>query len=125
MKQSRRIGLVVLLGWMFVITLGFAQSESAAPSDDQASGNSQGDVQAGKQMFYTCMGCHGIQGYNNVYPTFHVPKLGGQHAAYIVSALEEYRKKKRDHSTMHAQASSLSDEDIQNIAAYLSQQKSQ
>jgi len=119
MKHSRRIGLVFLVWCVFALTPAIAQSQN----DDQ--GSSQGDVEAGKEMFYSCMGCHGIPGYSNAYPTFHVPKLGGQHADYIVSALEEYRDNKRKHPTMHAQASSLSDQDIQNIAAYLSQQKSQ
>ena len=38
----------------------------------------------------TCLGCHAIKGYKNVYPTYHVPKLGGQHAQYIVVELRSY-----------------------------------
>ena len=77
-----------------------------------------GDVEAGKVKSYTCTGCHGIPGYKNVYPTFHVPKIGGQNAAYLESALKAYRAGERDHSTMDLQAESLSDEDIADIAAY-------
>jgi cytochrome c553 len=79
-----------------------------------------GDPAAGRQKFYTCVGCHGIPNYNNVYPEYRVPKLGGQNAAYIVSALKEYKDGQRGHLTMHAQASSLSDQDMEDIAAYLS-----
>jgi len=67
----------------------------------------------------TCMGCHGINGYNNVYPTYHVPRLAGQHPEYIIAALKAYRAGQRKHGTMHAQASSLSDEDMADIAAFL------
>jgi len=79
-----------------------------------------GDVAAGKHKAYTCFGCHGIPNYNNVYPTYRVPKLGGQNAQYIVSALQEYKSGARPHPTMHAQASSMSDQDMADIAAYLS-----
>ena len=77
-----------------------------------------GDAEAGKLKAQSCMGCHGVVGYNNVYPTYHVPKLGGQHPEYIVAALKEYRALNRSHKTMQAQAGSLSDEDMADIAAY-------
>src|ERR1700693_2225366 len=78
-----------------------------------------GDAQRGKQIGYTCLGCHGIEDYKNVYPTYSVPKLVGQHPEYIVAALKAYRGKQRAHGTMYAQASSLSDQDIEDVAAYL------
>ena len=78
-----------------------------------------GDAEAGKIKGYTCTGCHGIPGYKNVYPTFHVPKLGGQSAVYIEAALKAYRSGERQHSTMNLHAESLSDEDIADIAAWL------
>lgn len=79
-----------------------------------------GDPAAGRQKFYTCVGCHGIPNYNNAYPAYRVPKLGGQNAEYIANALKEYKSGERSHPTMHAQAMSLSDQDIADIAAYLS-----
>ena len=77
-----------------------------------------GDAAKGKVESYTCIGCHGVPNYTNVYPTYRVPKLAGQHAAYIVQALKEYKSGDRSHNTMHAQASSLSDQQMQDIAAY-------
>ena len=74
----------------------------------------------GKTLGYTCLGCHGIETYKNVYPTYSVPKLRGQHAEYIVAALKEYRDSERGHATMHAHASTLSDQDMEDIAAYMS-----
>jgi cytochrome c553 len=85
------------------------------------SGFAAGDAAAGKIKAFTCMGCHGIPGYNNVYPTYHVPKLGGQHADYIVAALQAYKSGQRNHGTMHAQATTLSDQDMQDIAAFFEQ----
>lgn len=78
----------------------------------------EGDPAAGKELAYTCMGCHGIDGYRNAYPSYRVPKLGGQRASYIETALKAYRSGSRPHPTMQAQGSSLSDQDIEDIAAW-------
>jgi cytochrome c553 len=76
------------------------------------------DDYTGKEKSETCVGCHAIEGYNNTYPTYKVPKLGGQHAEYIISALKSYQNGDRKHQTMHANASGLSDQDIRDIATY-------
>jgi cytochrome c553 len=78
-----------------------------------------GDAARGKILAYTCLGCHGIASYKNVYPTYNVPKLVGQHPEYLVAALKAYKSQQRSHGTMHAQASTLSDQDMQDIAVYL------
>jgi cytochrome c553 len=83
----------------------------------------KGDSAAGKQLTYTCQGCHGITGYKNAYPSYHVPRLAGQSEQYLLNALGEYKKGARKHPTMQAQAQSFSDQDIANIAAYLSSLK--
>lgn len=80
----------------------------------------QGDAEAGRVKASTCMGCHGIPKYNNAYPTYRVPKLGGQPAAYLEAALKAYRSGERPHGTMHAQAASMSDQDVADVAAFLS-----
>ena len=76
------------------------------------------DVEAGRIKAYTCTGCHGIPGYNNVYPTYKVPRIGGQNYDYLTAALKAYRDGERDHPTMELQARSLSVQDIEDIAAY-------
>lgn len=81
----------------------------------------EGDASAGRKKAETCMGCHAVPHYVNTYPTYHVPKLGGQHKEYIIAALNGYRDKQRSHSTMHANAVSLTDQDIADIAAYFAQ----
>ena len=77
-----------------------------------------GDIVKGKVESQTCLGCHGIPDYTNVYPTYRVPRLAGQSAAYIVHALQEYKDGDRSFQTMHAQASSLTEQQMENIAAY-------
>lgn len=79
----------------------------------------EGDPEAGKELGYSCLGCHGIEGYRNAYPSYRVPKLGGQKAGYLVIALEGYRSGARSHPTMEAQATSLTDQQIADVAAYL------
>ena len=87
----------------------------AAPAD--------GDATRGKGLAYTCRGCHGVTGYKNAYPSYHVPKIGGQSETYLRNALTEYRTGKRKHPTMQAQAESFSEQDIADLAAYLSSLK--
>jgi cytochrome c553 len=66
-----------------------------------------------------CQGCHGIEGWKTAFPeVYHVPKLGGQNAAYIVSALKAYKSGERDFSTMRAMVSDLSDDDMKQLAEY-------
>ena len=80
--------------------------------------HAQGDPEQGRYAAQTCLGCHGVADYANVYPSYKVPKLGGQHPEYIVAALKAYRSGERDHPTMTAQASALTDQEMQDIAAW-------
>src|ERR1700756_187822 len=75
-----------------------------------------GDPAAGEKKFYTCYGCHGLPDHRNAHPDYSVPMLRHQSSGYIVEALKEYRSGARPHATMHAQAASLSDQDIDDIA---------
>lgn len=77
-----------------------------------------GDPERGAILADTCMGCHGIPGYRNGYPSYRVPKLGGQHAEYVEIGLREYKMLDRAHPTMRAQAATLSDQDMADLAAY-------
>ncbi|MFM7797437.1 MAG: c-type cytochrome [Planctomycetota bacterium] len=84
-----------------------------------AQAQSAGDAQRGAKLAYTCIGCHGIPNYKNVYPTYSVPKLRGQHPEYLVIALQAYRSGERSHATMHANASSWTDQQYADMAAFL------
>jgi cytochrome c553 len=97
-----------------------AATEAAAPAAPAAAKPLVGNPDTGRTLTYTCQGCHGIEGYKNAYPSFKVPKVGGQSADYLANALIEYRNGNRKHPTMQAQAQSFSDQDIADIAAFLS-----
>ena len=73
----------------------------------------------GKAVSYTCLGCHGIEGYKNAYPMYSVPELRGQNPQYLVIALQGYRDGDRAHITMHSQTESLSEQDMNDVAAFL------
>jgi cytochrome c553 len=94
-------------------------SQTALAQADAAADAGKPNPERGQKLFYTCYGCHGVENYKNAYPDYSVPKLRHQTAAYIIAALNEYKSGDRPHATMHAQAASLSDQDIRDIAAYL------
>lgn len=102
-----------LLSYAAVVALAASMAFSAGA-------RAEGDAKAGQVKSIGCMGCHAIPGYSNVYPTYHVPRVGGQHPEYIVAALKAYKSKERSHPTMQAQAASLSEEDMADIAAFFS-----
>ena len=68
-----------------------AAAQGAAPA---------GDPQKGSQKVQMCQGCHGIVGWRTAYPqVYRVPKIAGQHPAYIVAALKDYRGGQRSHAS--------------------------
>ena len=66
-----------------------------------------------------CRGCHGIAHYRTAYPeVYSVPKLGGQQAAYVVKALQDYKQGLRNHATMRSIAALQTEEQVAAVAAY-------
>lgn len=105
MKLSA-LGLVALVG---LLPLGAA---SAA-----------GDPAAGKAKSAVCASCHGADG-KALLPIY--PNLAGQNEEYMVLALQAYRSKQRqggNAALMHSIAANLSDQDIENLAAYFASLK--
>ncbi len=98
-----------------LLALGLGILATAASVTTSAEGNAE----QGKVLAYTCLGCHGVQNYKNAYPSYSVPRLGGQNQKYLAAALKEYADGERAHATMHAQATTLNDQDRADIAAYL------
>ncbi len=78
-----------------------------------------GDIDAGRQKAVTCAACHGADG-NSVNPEW--PSLAGQHEKYIVKSLQDYQKGLRKNVLMSGQALALSQQDMQDLAAYFSAQ---
>lgn len=78
-----------------------------------------GSAEAGRAKNGACIGCHGIPGYRTSFPeVYSVPKLGGQHADYIVRALQAYKAGERSHPSMQGIAGGLSEQDMADLAAY-------
>lgn len=78
-----------------------------------------GDAKSGETKAAMCIGCHGIVGYQNSFPEVHkVPKISGQSAAYIVSALTAYKKGERKHPSMRGIAASLTEQDMADLGAF-------
>ena len=98
------IALAALLG-----TMGLSLNASAQ------------DAKAGEKKAAMCIGCHGIPDYKASFPeVYRVPMIAGQSAQYIASALAQYKKGDRKHPTMRAIATSLSEQDMADLAAFYS-----
>lgn len=79
----------------------------------------KGDAKAGESKVDMCIGCHGIPGYQASFPqVYKVPMIGGQNEAYIVAALQAYKKGERKHPSMRAVAEPLGEQDIADVAAF-------
>ena len=92
-----------------IIALAGAQGAQAA-----------GDAAAGKTKSAACAACHGADGNSGVNPLW--PKLAGQHPKYIVKQLNDFKAGKRKDSTMAPMAAPLTEQDMENLAAYFSSQ---
>lgn len=102
----------IILG---VFTASVAVASLSVKADETEKAAKNGEIHA-----QTCLGCHGVKGYSNVYPTYQVPRIWGQRADYIISALKGYQNKDRSHPVMQAQAADWTETELKEIAAYFS-----
>jgi cytochrome c553 len=78
-----------------------------------------GDPAAGKEKSQVCAACHGQDG-KSIDPSY--PNLAGQHESYLVKALADYRAGRRSNAIMAPMAANLSDQDIEDLAAWYASQ---
>ncbi len=105
-----------------VSSIANAAEEKAAPKVDLAKGEAlynNGDAARG---VLACTACHGPAGNSSIPQN---PKLSGQHAAYVVKQLADFKTPQRNNPVMTGIANGLSEEDMKNIAAYLAKQTPQ
>ena len=129
MKKALNLLTLVtaLAGGSFALTAAQAQSQTPAstPSLQPSAASAPAPTaspRAADKLIAMCIGCHNIIGYQASFPEVHkVPMIAGQGAKYIVSALQAYKKGDRKHPTMRSIAASLSDQDMNDIAAYYEQ----
>jgi cytochrome c553 len=103
---------------LLTVVLALAGLSSVAQAQDTKGG----DATRGATKAAMCIGCHGLIGYQATFPeVYKVPKISGQGAKYIVSALTAYQKGDRKHPTMRGIAASLSEQDMADLGAYYEQ----
>jgi cytochrome c553 len=78
---------------------------------------SAGDIKAGREKALMCQACHGLDGLSK---TPDAPNIAAQTEAYIVAQLQAYKSGARKNDAMSVVAPSLSDNDIEDLAAYFS-----
>lgn len=81
----------------------------------------KGNVAAGQEKSRTCASCHGPTGNESLDPTY--PKLAGQYPEYLAKALHDYKSGERQNAIMAGMAAALTDEDIDDLAAFYAAQK--
>ena len=96
---------------LFLIASGLTMTTSTVAA---------GDAAAGEEKAATCAACHGEGGRSEI--PFN-PVLAGQYADYIVRALKDYKSGDRDNAIMTPMAAALSEEDMEDLAAYFSSQE--
>lgn len=84
------------------------------------SAQAAGDAAAGKAKSATCAACHGADG-NSAAPNF--PKLAGQGESYLLKQLKDFKSGARKDPTMTGMVAPLSEQDMENLAAYFASQK--
>jgi len=113
-----------------------AEGEARQTAPNSMASMPAGNAEHGKVLAETgdkargqaaCASCHGPTGNapvtEKVAPENIPPRLAGQYADYLEHSLQMYRNGERQHSIMSAQATSLSDQDIADVAAYFAAQK--
>lgn len=78
-----------------------------------------GDVARGKEKSAACAACHGADGNS---PASAFPRIGGQHADYLLHSLMDYKSGARKNAIMGAQVGALSKQDMADLAAYFAAQ---
>jgi cytochrome c553 len=81
---------------------------------------SAADKAAGEQKSGSCVGCHGKNGIGR---NSQWPNLAAQQPAYLANQLKAFKSGNRSNPIMQPLAANLSNEDIDNLAAYFSSQK--
>ena len=105
--RSRICALTLLAAWFTVVLLPLSAHGAGNPG-------------AGKAKAALCAGCHGSDGNGGADPTW--PKLAGQTAEYLVAQLQRFKSGARENPIMKGMASSLSANDMEDVAAFYAAQ---
>lgn len=107
-----RLVPTVLLSAVLSCASSAVLAQGAAPAGDAKGPDFQ-------NFHAQCIGCHGIPGYKTAFPhVYHVPKIAGQQAGYIVAALKAYKSGDRSHPSMRGIAATLTEDDMKKLAEF-------
>lgn len=121
----------LLLALLGAVAAGLASAQAGAtgaagaqaPAASAQAPASRADAVALEAKVAMCIGCHGIPGYQSSFPeVYRVPMISGQNARYLAAALTAYKTGDRKHPTMRAIAGGLSEQEINDIAAWYEKQ---
>ncbi len=106
------ISSLILSGVVALTTL----STSFAAEEAKSSAPAKPDLAKGEASFAACAACHGADGNSAITTN---PKLAHQHPEYLVKQLQEFKSGKRANAVMSGMAATLSEDDMKNVAAWL------
>ncbi len=115
-----RLSFIALIGAWIIVTSSFATEKLADPALKPAEASSAQASSAEKTVQTVCAACHGAEG-NSVIATN--PKLAGQHPAYLLKQLTNFKEGKRANAVMGGVVANLTPEEMKNLAAYFSAKK--
>ena len=104
---------LLFVGVVGLSTLG----QSFAAEEAKAAAPAKPDLAKGEASFAACGACHGADGNSAITTN---PKLAHQHPEYLVKQLQEFKSGKRANAVMSGMAATLSEDDMKNVAAWLS-----
>lgn len=127
--MSRKVKLLGTMGMWLAVMLAATATQTVTAAEPQTNQTSQADPARGETLFSVglperqvpaCLSCHGSAGNSG---TAANPTLAGQHAEYLVKQLTEFKAHNaRNNPIMSTYSQALSDQDMRDIAAYLSRQ---
>ena len=119
--SSAALGAVLAFSTLSALAVGDNKPEAVKPTPAKVVPAAyKPDLAKGQASFATCAGCHGVDG-NSAAPAN--PKLAQQHPEYLVKQLQEYKSGKRANAIMTGMAATLSEEDMKNIAYWVTANK--
>ena len=103
-----------------IVSVAHASEEKKVVKADAAKGEALYNTGDATRNITACIACHGAAGNSSVAEN---PKLAGQHGAYIHKQLVSFKSGERKNGIMGPIAKDMTEEDIQNLMAYLAKSK--
>jgi cytochrome c553 len=110
----------LFVAFLAMSSFAHAADEKTAAKADPAKGEALFNTGDAARNITACIACHGAAGNSTIAQN---PKLAGQHGAYIHKQLVNFKGPERNNASMTGIAKAMTEEDMQNVIAYLAKQK--